>query len=106
MAHMCGRRAPEGSGSAPSIEQLGGQLYPPSNRTIGPLQEIDAAVRSGAVRALRRCAGRQFAIAQAGRVSPDHFPSVIVATGESAIAFRLATALTEAADELEAEGSA
>lgn len=103
----CGRRAPE-SGSAPSnVEHLGGRLDEHHNQTIALFQEILAPVRLGAARALRSGAARQAAIAAIGCASAgERFPSVIVRTGEAAIALRLATALSEIADEIEAEGGA
>jgi hypothetical protein len=101
---MCGRRAPEGN-APPTIEQLAGRLNQANSPTQSLTQQIDAAVREGAVRALRRRSARQASLAAAGRFSPEHFPSVNIATGESTIAHRLATVLSAIADELEAEGN-
>ena len=101
---ICGRRAPK-SGNAPSnVEHLGRPLDEQRNQTIALFQEIEAAVRQGAARALRSRTARQAAIAAIGCVSAgERFPSVIVRAGEAAIALRLATALSQIADEIEAE---
>lgn len=62
-------------------------------------EAIDAAIRDGAVRALRKRATRQAAIARAGVVVTE--AGVEIRTGESAIAGRIAEALSGVADEIE-----
>jgi len=64
---------------------------------------LEVAIRVGAICALRRRAVRQAAAGAAGTVSAgDHLP-VLIQTGEAVIAFRLAQAFTELANEFEAE---
>jgi hypothetical protein len=101
--HMCGRRAPDSLGKAPSkIEQLGGRLDQQDSPADGLIQ---AAIYAGAVRALRRRAAHQASLASAGTVTAGgRFPNVKIRSGEAEIARRLERALREVADELEAEG--
>lgn len=99
---ICRRRAPDASGNAPSIEQLGGRLDRENSLSLDDLQAIEALIRTGAVRALRNRAERQAAIAAAGTFAVgERFPSVTVRTGESEIARRLAATLDGLADEIE-----
>ena len=63
-------------------------------------EEFQAAIIAGARRALRRRADRQRAIADGWTV---HGASgVIIRSGEASIAMRIAEALDQAADDLEA----
>jgi hypothetical protein len=63
------------------------------------MKEIDAAIREGAIAALRKRVARQAAIARAGVVVTE--AGVIIRTGKSVIADRLAEALAAAAAEIE-----
>jgi hypothetical protein len=62
---------------------------------------FEDAVCAGAVRALRRRAARQAAIAESWTTHGAR--GVIVRSGEAAIALRIAEALDQAAHEIEAE---
>ena len=62
--------------------------------------QIERDIIDGAVTALRRRAERQRKIADAWTVHNER--GVIVRSGEASVALRIAAALTEAADELEA----
>jgi hypothetical protein len=65
---------------------------------------IDAAIRDGAVRALRKRAKVQADRAAIGEIpAGDKYPGVIIRSGESAIASSLCAALSAIADELERE---
>jgi hypothetical protein len=64
--------------------------------------DLAAAMCAGAVRALRRRAGRQATIARAGTVAAEGWPGVFIRTGEAAVALCLAEALNRCADDLEA----
>jgi hypothetical protein len=64
--------------------------------------EIEAEIRSGALVALRRRAERQRKIAADWTVTGER--GVQVMSGEGAVALRIAAALDEAADAIEAEG--
>lgn len=63
---------------------------------------LEAAIRAGAIAALRRRAERQRRIAADWTVTGPR--GEVIRSGEGAIALRIAAALDEAADELEAEG--
>ena len=71
---------------------------------IAVADEIEAAVRAGAVSALRRRAERQRKLAADWTVTGAN--GVRIVAGEGRIAERIAAALEQAADELEAEGRA
>jgi hypothetical protein len=66
------------------------------------VDEIEAAVRAGAVRALRRRADRQAAIAnlETGPAG-ERFPDVIIRTGRAALAGRIAESLNACADQID-----
>jgi hypothetical protein len=72
----------------------------------GADQDLESAIRSGAIRALRARATRQAALAAAGTAAADKSPNVAIQSGEGVIAARLAAAFDELADELEAEARA
>jgi hypothetical protein len=90
-------------GNAPSkIEQLGGRLNQQDSPTDGLIQ---AAICACAVAALRKRAAHQAPLASAGTVTAaGRFPNVKIRSGEASIALRLARALTEIADDLDAGG--
>lgn len=72
------------------------------SESLNQVHDLEVALRSGAVAALRRRAERQGGIARAGTVAPEGWPDVLIRTGEAAIAVRLAEALNACADDLEA----
>jgi hypothetical protein len=91
--HTCGRRAPDGSGNAPSkIERFGRRLDSENTQSDLDFQEIETTMWARAGSALRRRAHRQ---AQTAR---DR-----TCAGEATIAQRLPEAFNELASELEAE---
>jgi hypothetical protein len=63
---------------------------------------VEDAIRAGAVRALRRRADRQRAIAKSWTVHGER--NAVIRQGEAAVALRIAQALSECADELEQGG--
>jgi hypothetical protein len=63
--------------------------------------EIERAIRAGAIAALRRRAERQRTAAALGTVAAEGRPDVLILTGEAAVAARLAEAFAALADELE-----
>jgi len=66
------------------------------------MTDLERQITAGAVVALRKRAERQRRIAEDWTVRGER--SAIVRSGEGAIALRIAAALDQAADELEAEG--
>jgi hypothetical protein len=64
-------------------------------------EDIEADIRAGAARALRRRANRQRAIAKSWTVTGE--TGVRFMSGEAAITLRIAAALDQAADEIEAD---
>jgi hypothetical protein len=67
------------------------------------VDDLDAAIKAGAVSALRRRADRQARLASAGTSHGDR--GAIVRTGEATIAIRLAAALNQLADDLGEEAT-
>jgi hypothetical protein len=86
---------------------------PTASRRLGRLNQqdsptdglIQAAICACAVAALRKRAAHQAPLASAGTVTAaGRFPNVKIRSGEASIALRLARALTEIADDLDAGG--
>jgi hypothetical protein len=65
------------------------------------LDVVANAVLAGAIRALRLRAAAQTEKAKFGTTTAEKNPEVLIRTGESAIAVRIAAALTDCADDLE-----
>lgn len=63
--------------------------------------DLELAFRAGAIAALRRRAERQAAVAALGTVAAEGHPDVLIRTGETAIAARLAEAFAALAGEIE-----
>jgi hypothetical protein len=63
------------------------------------MSELETELIAGAVSALRKRAARQAAIARAGVAVTA--AGIVIRTGESAVAARLAEALTTVADEID-----
>jgi hypothetical protein len=69
---------------------------------VTEVSSLEAAIRAGALVALRKRAAGQAAKAREGVAVTE--TGIAIRTGESAIAARLAEALAAVADELEREG--
>jgi hypothetical protein len=67
------------------------------------MDDLERAILAGAIAALRRRLAIQQRTAADGAATVEGRPDIVVRTGESEIARRLAEALTKALGELEAE---
>jgi hypothetical protein len=70
---------------------------------VAELDPFESAMLQGASRALRRRAARQMRVAADGTTVGER--GAIIRSGEPAIALRLASALTQLADDLEEEAT-
>ena len=69
-------------------------------------ETLETAIRSAAVRAVRKRAEAQLEKAKGGSFpAGDQFPGVMIRSRQAATAAALATGLAAIADELEAEGA-
>ena len=76
----------------------------PTGLEAKALNDMEIAVRTGAVRALRTRAAIQRRLAAEGTsAAGEKFPGITIQTGEAAIASRLAAAFERVADEIESE---
>jgi hypothetical protein len=67
------------------------------------VDDLEAAIKAGAVSALRRRGDRQARLASEGTTVCER--GAVVRTGEATIAIRLAAAFTQLADDLEEEAT-